>query len=528
MTPLQSTDDVTDSESRLQGRVLEFLEKSGFGPEEGGKRIDTHASVVFLGGDRALKIKRAVRLPFLDYSTLEKRKDACEEELKVNAANAPEIYRRVIAITRTEDGGLEIGGNGVPVEWAVEMARFDEEQALDRIAGMRQVAPPLADAIADAILQSHGKAPRAGGEIWLASIPGIIDRNTTKFRSVHGLAAAAIDQLDARSHDHVAMIRPLLERRAGQGFVRRCHGDLHLANIALIDGAPRLFDAIEFDPAIATTDILYDLAFTLMDLIHFDNEAASNAVFNRYLAGASDDHLDGLAVLPLFLSMRAAIRAHVLFTKSGQMVDGRAAWQEAKRYFDLALRLVDPKPPMLAAIGGLSGTGKSALALGLAGMVEPPPGAVIVRSDIVRKQLFDVDDSTPLPEAAYQAEISQRVYDLLSKTASRILAQGCSVILDAVFQRDTQRAGLPDLARRHHARFVGLFLTADLATRVSRIARREHDASDATPDVAVRQEATAIGTVDWRMVDASGTPADTLQRSLACLSASDRLSGDGG
>ena len=341
--PAQPADIAATPESEPPRRVFDFLENSGFGPAKGGKRIDTHASVVFLGGDRVFKIKRAVRLPFLDYSTLEKRKRACEEELKVNAGNAPELYRRVVAITRADNGGLEIGGSGAPVEWAVEMARFDEEQTLDRIAGTQQIAPSLAIAVADTIVQSHQKAPRADGETWLASIPAIIDRNTAKFRSVRGLDAAAIDQLDARSRDHVAALQALLERRAGQGFVRRCHGDLHLANIALIDGAPRLFDAIEFDPAIATTDVLYDLAFTLMDLIHFDNEAASNAVFNRYLAGASDENLDGLAVLPLFLSMRAAIRAHVMFTKSEQMADGEAAWREAKRYFDLALRLNNPE-----------------------------------------------------------------------------------------------------------------------------------------------------------------------------------------
>ena len=502
------------TEHALQDRVLEFLEHSGFGPAGRAKRIDTHASVVLLGGDRALKIKRAVRLPFLDYSTLEKRRGACEEELKVNAGNAPELYRRVVAITRDGDGSLGVGGSGTPVEWAVEMTRFDEEQALDRIAAAQQIPPALAAAVAEAILQSHQKAPRANGETWLASIPGIIDRNTAKFRGVPGLEAATIDQLDVCSQDHIASLHASLERRAGQGFVRRCHGDLHLANIALVNGRPLLFDAIEFDPTIATTDVLYDLAFTLMDLMHFNNESASNAVFNHYLAGSSDENLDGLLTLPLFLSMRAAIRAHVLFTKSEQMADGNAVWRDAKRYFDLARRLIVPKPPTLVAIGGLSGTGKSVLARGLASIVEPPPGAVILRSDVVRKHLFDVSETTALPQEAYQAETSQRVYDMLSKTAMRVLAQGCSVVLDAAFLQEAQRAALPELARQHHRRFVGLFLTADLATRLSRIERRANDASDATRDVALQQEATALGTVNWHRVDASGTPEDTLQRSL--------------
>jgi aminoglycoside phosphotransferase family enzyme/predicted kinase len=497
--------------SDAQGPVLEFL------GGECGTRIDTHASIVFLGKDRVLKIKRAVRLPFLDYSTLEKRKRACEEELRVNAVNAPELYRRVVPITRGNDGVLEIGGPGAPIEWAVEMARFDEEQTLDRIADTKIIEPELAASLADAILRSHDKAPRADGESWLASVASIINRNTTKFQAVRGLDAAAIDQLDAFSHDCLTRVRALLEERARRGFVRRCHGDLHLANVALVNGKPILFDAIEFDPAIATTDILYDLAFTLMDLVHFDNAAAAATLFNRYLAGVSDENLDGLGVLPLFLSMRAAIRAHVLFTKSEQAADGAVAWCQARRYFDLAGRLIRPKPPVLVAIGGLSGTGKSVLARGLSGMIGPPPGAVIVRSDVVRKHLFGVCETTALPQQAYQADTSARVYDAVCDTARRVIAQGLSVVIDASFMEEKDRARLLRLARGQKTRFVGLFLTADLTTRLARVAHRKSDASDATRDVALRQETAAIGAIDWNVIDASGTPGDTLQRSMTCL-----------
>ncbi len=499
----------------IQQRVLDFLDRSSIGTAKGGKRIDTHCSVVFLGGGKALKIKRAIRLPFLDYSTLEKRKSACEEELKVNAANAPEIYRRVVAITRGGDGSLEIDGLGNPVEWAVEMARFDEEQTLDHVATANRIESPLAIALADSILQSHDRALRAGGSVWLASIAGIIDRNTAKFRAVRGLDAATIDRIDAASHDRLMESQSLLSTRAEQGFVRRCHGDLHLANIALVNGRPLLFDAIEFDPVISTTDILYDLAFTLMDLVHFGQAEAANALFNRYLAGASEQHLDGLGVLPLFMSMRAAIRAHVLFTKSEQAAGDEAVWNEAKRYFDLAGRLIAPQPPLLVAVGGLSGTGKSVLARGLAGLIQPPPGAVIVRSDVVRKRLFGVSETTPLPEAAYQVDTTARVYEILSTTAQRVLSQGCSVVLDAAFLQEAERAVLADLARRHDVGFVGLFLTADLATRIARIEQRKHDASDATREVALLQQTFAIGAMDWHIVDAAGTPDDTLGRARA-------------
>ena len=391
------------------------------------------------------------------------------------------------------------------------MARFDDSQALDRVAAAKTIDPALATAVADAIWQSHDRAPRADGDSWLASISPIIERNTAKFRTVRGLDTAAIDRLDAASRDAATTLQPLLRQRAEQGFVRRCHGDLHLANIALVDGRPLLFDAIEFDPVIATTDVLYDLAFTLMDLVHFDQAAAANEVFNRYLARAGDEGFDGLRLLPLFLSVRAAIRAHVLFMKSEQAGGNDAVWQEAKRYFDLAGRLIAPKLPVLVAIGGLSGTGKSVLARGLAGMTGSPPGAVIIRSDVVRKHLFGVDETTALPESAYQADVTTRVYGLLSSEAQRVLAQGCSVVLDAAYLQETERAEIAHFAATCGVRFVGLFLTADLATRLARIERRKDDASDATKDVARKQETFAIGAVDWHIVDASGTPDQSLR-----------------
>lgn len=507
----------TTAGTDLQKQVLDFLDRSSFGPAGGGKRIDTHASMVFLGADRVLKIKRAVRLPFLDYSTLEKRRHACEEELKVNAGNAPELYRRVVAITRNSDGRFEVDGTGTPVEYAVEMTRFDDNQALDRVAASNTIDPPLATAVADAILRSHDRAPRAEGESWLASIPPIIERNTAKFHTVRGLDAGAVDQLDAASRGAATTLQPLLTQRARLGFVRRCHGDLHLANIALVDGQPLLFDAIEFDSVIATTDVFYDLAFTLMDMIHFDQAVAAGTVFNRYLAGAGDECLDGLRLLPLFLSVRAAVRAHVLFMKSEQDEGNDAVWQEAKRYFDLARRLIAPGSPRLVAIGGLSGTGKSVLARGLAGPIEPPPGAVIIRSDVVRKHLFGVDEATALPEAAYRLDVTERVYGMMVATAQRVLAQGCSVVLDAAYLQQSERTETAQSAASWGVRFDGLFLTADLATRLRRIKQRSGDASDATADVAMTQETFAIGAVNWHIIDASGTPDQTLLSASASL-----------
>jgi len=486
-----------------QADILDFLLHA----EPGMRRVDTHASIVFLGKDRVLKIKRAVRLPFLDYSTLALRHSACEEELRVNQPFAPQIYRDVIAITR-DATGLMIDGDGEPVEWAVEMARFDETQGLDRLAAIGQLASSTAIAMADAILAAHADHPPLRGTGWPDGIAGLIQRNTDRFRSVDALAEAEVDDLDARSRAALTAGASVLRQRSEASFVRRCHGDLHLGNIVLMDDRPVLFDAIEFDPAIATTDILYDLAFPLMDLLHYGNAAAANVLFNRYMQEGPRDNLDGLALLPLFLSMRAAVRAHVLFTKYEQKED-RAVRDEARRYFDLAIRCINPAPPCLIAIGGLSGTGKSALARGIAPMIGPAPGALVLRSDVIRKKQFGVGETERLPASTYTPEASARVYTTLLADAARVAAEGHSVILDAAFLREEERASFSTLSPTTIPH-IGLFLTADRAVRIARIAERTNDASDATVPVAVQQEAIPLGAMDWHAIDAGGSCEQTL------------------
>lgn len=481
-------------------------------------RVDTHASILFLEADRALKIKRAVKLPFLDYSTLDKRKHACDEELAVNRRHAPALYRRVIPITRNA-GSFEIGGDGAIVEWAVEMARFDESKTLDHLAKAGDIKPELGQALADVFRDAHMRAETSGGTDWSPSIAKIIDRNTEKFRSQASLARDAVEILHELSRQRLAAMLPLLRERAARGFVRRCHGDGHLGNIVLIDGKPVLFDAIEFDPAIATTDVLYDLAFPLMDLGHFDLNAVASRLFNRHLLANWSECGDGLRLLPLFLSLRAAIRAHVLFTKCEQSPDDTHSAREARSYFDLALRLIEPARPSLIAIGGRSGTGKSALARDIAGIIAPPPGAVILRSDVIRKELHGVDPLEALPGTAYTAEVTANVYQTLLSRARRIVAQGFSVIIDAAFLRAAERDELAAAAADMTADFRPLFLDAPLAIRLARILSRRHDASDATGQVAADQDGYDIGRLDWPTLDASASAKRTLQRSLAVIRA---------
>jgi aminoglycoside phosphotransferase family enzyme/predicted kinase len=494
-----------------QERVLEFL---GQGSRDNDtRRVDTHISIVFLEPDRVFKIKRAVRLPYLDYSSLEKRKHACEEELTINRRHAPDLYRRVVPITEGP-GGPELDGKGHVIEWAVEMARFDENQTLDHLAAKGEITPELADLLAEAVVVSHEGAPISDGEAWLASLPGIIERNTKAFRGYPALGDADVERLHTSSCGDLARHQPLLRKRAAAGMVRRCHGDAHLGNIVLIEGSPVLFDAIEFDPVIATTDVLYDLAFPLMDLLHFERHAAANRLFNGYLQATWQQNAEALALLPLFLSIRAAIRANVLFTKHTQGNGDAAVLSDARSYFELALRLVAPERPSLIAIGGRSGTGKSVLARSVAELVLPLPGAVLLRSDVIRKEIFGVGPLVKLPEDTYTLESSERVYRKMLDRARTGMTQGFSVIVDAAFLKEGERNLVPPLAASSGVAFFGIFLVADTAVRLKRIASRQNDPSDATQKVVLVQESIDTGSIDWAVVDASGTPAQTLQRSI--------------
>lgn len=478
----------------------------------GVKRIDTHAASVFLDGTRALKIKRAVKFPFLDYSTLQKRKAACEEEIRINRPHAPQIYHRIVAITEEPDGSIAIDGRGRPIEYAVDMSRFDESRTLDHLAKTASFDADLATAIADAIAASHAAAAPADGTAWVSSIPALIDGNGNGLHTGNHFPVAEIEQLAQSSRAAFLRARPLLEERARTGFVRRCHGDLHLANIVMIEQQPVLFDAIEFDAQMATVDVLYDLAFTLMDLLRHGQPLAANALLNGYLAATPVENLDALGALPLFMSIRAAIRAQVALARlKPSHSDEAGVLDEARSYFDLARTLITPPAPRLIAVGGLSGTGKTVVARALAPTIVPQPGAVVLRSDVIRKQMFGVTETERLPPSAYTPELAERVYAKLAERAHRVLAQGHSAIVDGVFARDVERDAFASLARDCNVPFIGLFLTADLATRQARIGGRRGDASDATQEVAASQEHYNIGHIGWTMIDASGTQAQTLQ-----------------
>ncbi|WP_348770667.1 AAA family ATPase [Azospirillum sp. TSO35-2] len=492
------------------------------------ERIDTHAAVVFLAGDRALKLKRAVRYPYLDYSTVEKRRAACEAELAINRRTAPTLYRGVVAVRRGAGGRLtlderaEAGAAGEPVDWLVSMARFPDDALLDRMAERHALTPALMLRLAERIAAFHAQAaprPDGGG---VEAMRAVVDGNLADLRAAPDLFPPdAVARLAERTATALHRVGPLLEERRRGGFVRHGHGDLHLRNIVLLDGEPTLFDAIEFDEALAVADLLYDLAFLLMDLDHRGLRPLGNLVLNRYLEETGD--YGGLAALPLFLSARAAVRAKViaaalrLAATAGGQPAATAMTGEARCYLDEALAALAQAPARLVAVGGLSGTGKTRLAEGLAPGLGPAPGAVVLRSDVLRKRLCGVGDTDRLPPEGYAPAMTGRVYAELGRRAAAVLAAGQAVVIDAVSARPAERAAFESVAAAAGVRFDGLWLDAPLATRVDRVANRRNDASDATADVVQRQECYDLGTVDWTRLDSGRVAADVLDDARASL-----------
>jgi aminoglycoside phosphotransferase family enzyme/predicted kinase len=502
--------------------IAAFLSQGASYGEPGAavERLDTHASLIFLVGARAFKMKRAVAFSYLDYSTLVRRQRYCETELALGRRLAPSLYRRLHTVTRARDGRLTLDGAGEPVECLLEMRCFDQAALFDRLAEAGLLTPALMQDLADEIAAFHGAAEASldiGGS---AAIAALIDDIHVNLKLAGNLLdAEAVRALKAVETAAFAGIAPLLDRRRAVGKVRRCHGDLHLRNICLVDGKPTLFDPIEFSDDLATIDVLYDLAFLLMDLHHRGHDELGNRVLNRYLDRTEDQ--GGLATLPLFLSLRAGIRGHVTAVAARRQTHpeeaaGLAA--ESRAYLSLATELLGPRTPSLVAIGGLSGTGKSSLAHALAPTLGPVPGARILRSDVLRKRSFGVPPETRLPAAAYAREVSERVYRGLYEEAAETLAGGFAVVTDAVFLRPDERYAIGAVAAAKGIRFTGLWLEASPEVLARRIQGRGKDASDA--DVGVMRWQTALdpGPIAWHRIDAGGDLTRTLEQARAIVS----------
>jgi uncharacterized protein len=446
-----------------QEEIVAFLSNgASYGrPAAKVDRIETHCSIVFLVADRAYKLKRPIAFSSLDYSTLERREAACRAELALNRRTAPELYLGIHAIRRGEGGGLAFDGAGPILDWVVAMRRFDQADLLDHLAEAGRMTTDMASAMADEIARFHETAERVSRFGGAAGLRTAIERNRHDQHTMDEiLDHEAVEALYRASIGALDRVGSLLDRRRDEGWVRRCHGDLRLANICLVDDRPTPFDAIEFCDQISCIDVIYDLAFLLVDLHHRGFDMLANIIFNRYLDAVGDD--GGLAALPLMLSIRAGTRAYALAGAMLRQARRREAKYRAaaRSYRDLATSLLAAAAPRVIAVGGVGGGTKSALLRGISSSFRPAPGARILSSTAARRRLLDLPADARLSPAAYDAEMTDRAYRSLAAEAADIVRAGYTAIIAASFMDGEQRETIAAAANAAGVPFVGLWLGA--------------------------------------------------------------------
>ena len=498
-------------------------------PADGVDLIETHISWVLLAGDYAYKIKKPVDLGFLDFTALAARQRFCEAELRLNRRTAPALYLEVVPIGGTPDDP-RLGATPA-IEYAVKMRRFDQAALLDRLAKRGALTPAHVDALATAVADFHARAQRPPHAAAWGAPERVVAFAEQNFDQIDPLVTAPVDleHLDAlrtwTGHEFTARRDVFLERRRG-GFVRECHGDLHLGNIALIDGAPVAFDCIEFNDDLRWIDVMSEVAFLAMDLLDHRLDALAWRCLDRYLELSGD--YDGLAVLRFYLVYRAMVRAKIACLRAQQPgldAAGQARLAvEYRGYFELARRLAEPARPAVVLMHGVSGSGKTTVAQSLLERL----GAARVRSDVERKRLHGLAAGSrthaALDAGMYGAEATRRTYERLATVTRTIVDAGLPAIVDAASLRRGNRDLFRDLARALGVPFV--IATCDAAEAVlrSRVAARERagtDASEATAAVLERQLATreplAADERDDAIVFDTGAGADAIAAALRTL-----------
>jgi hypothetical protein len=484
------------------------------------ERIDTHISTVLLAGPHVYKLKKPLCLGFLDFSTLAKRRQACEDEIRLNRRTAPGIYLDVVRIT----GSIEApciesdptqGHGGDVLEYAVRMRRFDPNLTLDRLALRGELTAPVVDDLAIAVARLHEQAPRAGPDLGSpAKIEHWTQENFLAMRDHVNSAAdrARLDALEAWTQAEARSRAALMRERVAAGRVRECHGDLHLGNIVMLDGVPVIFDAVEFNIELRCIDVINDVAFTFMDLHDHGLPRQGWRFVNSYLERTGD--YEALPLLRFYAIYRALVRAKVALIRLRQpQLSHHVRLREHttfEHYLALAERLCQPGDAIVIAMSGLSGSGKSTVARCLAETL----GGVRVRSDVERKRLFGLAPNVTSQGDIYTAEATVRTYARLTDCARTIASAGLPVVLDAASLRRDERQAFRAVADRLGIASALVVCEAPLdvlRARVASRATRGDDASEAGLAVLERQ-------IAWRepldqdeqrhahVIDTAGTP----------------------
>ena len=510
-----------------QQQMLRVLSEPGRFPHPAPtvERIETHISTVLLAGDHAYKIKKPLNLGFLDFSTLEKRRACCAAELEINRALAPGIYRDVMTIRGTRDDP-HLGGAGPVLDYAVHMQRFDPEQQLDRLLARDQLPLDAMDELAAKVAHFHESAPPADQESgygapdralapMLANFE-VLERYADRFNEGPRRLAA----LESWTRETGARLAPVLHERRERGFIRACHGDMHLGNMVYVDaeGSGRrlvIFDGIEFSPELRWIDVMSEVAFLTMDLHARNAPAHAHRFLNLYLERRGD--FDGLEVLAFYQVYRALVRAkvHAIHAAEPGLSGAERASCEAEvdHYLALATRLCARGQPGLVLMHGVSGSGKTHISTEILQRL----GGIRLRTDVERKRMIGLaPDARPTREqeaALYGPKGIERVYDWLLQQTEALLRQGRRVIVDGTFLTRERRRPFQALARKLEVPGAVVVCTADpdiLRRRLTARTQSDVDASDAGIAVMRRQlgQVEAPGADETRVVSDPARPFD--------------------
>lgn len=458
--------------------------------------LETHISWVLLTGDFAYKFKKPVDLGFANFSTLERRRRFCEEEIRLNARLAPDIYLDCRAVTGTIENPT-IGGDGDVLEYCVCMRQFPQDQLLSNLAANGTLGKQEIDQLVQTVSKFHLEIPKAPQSTDFGSPEAVSQALFENFASLKRVPelrdSTQLSEMEHWCRQEVAGRFDLLRLRKEQGFVRECHGDMHLGNMVLLDGRVTIFDGIDFNAELRWIDVMSELAFCMMDLIHQERPDLAWRFLNGCLRSSGD--YNGLAVLPLYLVYRALVRAKVAAIRMApldvQSAQRETSFQELISYLKLADRLIHRGKPFLAITHGLSGSGKSYGAEQLSERTE----SVWIRSDVERKRrgkAASEQPSAPAPQSdLYTTETTLRVYSQLGRIAESIVGAGYPVIVDATFLARSQRDSFREIARQLNVPFLLIDFPTDADVCRERIRKRSQqqpsDPSDATVDVFEHQ-----------------------------------------
>ncbi|MDH3646876.1 MAG: AAA family ATPase [Gammaproteobacteria bacterium] len=452
--------------------------------------IETHISWVLLTGRYAYKIKRPLNLPFLDFSTLEQRKAACQEELRLNQRLAPALYQSVVAITGNESQPVIVSDDvteATVLEYAVKMREFPQDQQLDRQLQEAGLEFRDMDDLAVAISGMHTQAPVAKPDDQWGTVESIATPAIENFATLEPLIDDTADQLTLQrlrewTDTQITLLTPRMEQRRRDGFIRECHGDLHLSNLTRFEGNILAFDCIEFDAKLRWRDVMSELGFVVMDLAARQRIDLAWRLLNRYLELTGD--YSGAVTLRFYLVYASMVRAKIAALRAEQESPRSVVYADAARHYRMHLALAEratrPRRPVVILTMGASGSGKTWLTTRLCSALP----AIRIRSDIERKRLHGIDaaqhSGADVEQGIYSTAATREVYEYLRDRTRDLLAANLDVIVDATFLKSAQRELFVDLTRDAGCALIILECHADEAVLRDRVLQRERDGVDAS------------------------------------------------